>query len=175
MNKKEMGKKSRKQGKAFEDRVRNDLEKKGWIVSRWNNNVEFDSWDTDEVGYREIGKECESRDNVPTKRLAKLIPAKPKIRMSKLGPILMNMHTGFPDFIMYNPCEHRECIKDNGYIREERTWHTTNIGIEVKQTGKLDKLEKEKCKWLLENNIFSKILIASKGEKRGEIIYKEFK
>ena len=29
-------------------------------------------------------------------------------------------------------------------------------------------------KWLLENQIFSKILIASKGKKRGEIVYKDF-
>ena len=49
-----------------------------------------------------------------------------------------------------------------------------SIGVECKINGKLDKEEKEKCKWLLKNNIFSKILIASKGEKRGSIEYKEF-
>jgi hypothetical protein len=36
-----MGKKSRAQGKAFELRVRKDLEKNGWIVTKWSNNVEF--------------------------------------------------------------------------------------------------------------------------------------
>ena len=38
-----------------------------------------------------------------------------------------------------------------------------------------DKEEKEKCKWYLENNIFSKILVAKKGEKRGEIEHIDFK
>ncbi|MCK5625044.1 hypothetical protein KAI04_04330 [Candidatus Pacearchaeota archaeon] len=49
------------------------------------------------------------------------------------------------------------------------------IGVEVKSNGYLDKTERAKCKWLLANNIFSKILIAKKGKKRGEIIYDEFK
>ena len=48
------------------------------------------------------------------------------------------------------------------------------IGVESKMDGKLDKIEKQKCRWLLKNNIFSKILIAQKGEKRGEIIYGAF-
>ena len=39
--------------------------------------------------------------------------------------------------------------------------------------GKLKKVEKEKCQWYLDNNIFSVIKIASKGEK-GEIVYKEY-
>ncbi len=54
------------------------------------------------------------------------------------------------------------------------------IGVEVKsgnETNKyLSKVEKEKCKWLLENQIFSKILIANKikiGRSVG-IDYKEF-
>lgn len=37
-----MGKNSRKQGKAFELKVRHDLEKKGWIVERWSNNVDLE-------------------------------------------------------------------------------------------------------------------------------------
>jgi hypothetical protein len=48
MNKKEQfkknsirGKKSRAAGSRFETKVREDLEKNGWIVSRWTNNVEF--------------------------------------------------------------------------------------------------------------------------------------
>lgn len=48
------------------------------------------------------------------------------------------------------------------------------IGCEVKSNGYLTKEEKEKCKWLLDNNVFSKILIAKKGTKRGGIIYDEF-
>ena len=51
------------------------------------------------------------------------------------------------------------------------------IGVEAKSNGILDKVEKEKCKWLLENNIFSRILIAHK-EKEGrkiKVVYEEFK
>ncbi|KKN19170.1 hypothetical protein LCGC14_0948560, partial [marine sediment metagenome] len=36
-----MGKRSRAQGQRFEKRVREDLEKKEWIVDRWTNNIEF--------------------------------------------------------------------------------------------------------------------------------------
>lgn len=47
-------------------------------------------------------------------------------------------------------------------------------GCEVKSDGYLKPEEKEKCNWYLENKIFSKILIAKKGKKRGEIIYDDF-
>ena len=36
------GKKSRAAGGRFELKVREDLEKKGWIIARWTNNVEFE-------------------------------------------------------------------------------------------------------------------------------------
>lgn len=38
-DKQKMGKKSRKDGKAFEVAVRKDLEKLGWIVSKWSNQI----------------------------------------------------------------------------------------------------------------------------------------
>ena len=89
----------------------------------------------------------------------KLIPAKHKFR--GLG-IPMSIGTGFPDFI--------------AFTKYEFGLATFNvIGIEVKTNGYLTKEEKDKCEWLIDNNIFSKILIASKGKKRGEIVYKEFK
>lgn len=51
------------------------------------------------------------------------------------------------------------------------------IGVECKVNGYLDKKEKEKCKWLLDNNIFSKILIAYKTKEKNKVKvnYKEFK
>ena len=79
-----------------------------------------------------------------------LIPAKSRFNMRT---------TGFPDFIAFR------------YFGQGV--HKI-IGVECKSNGYLDKIEKEKCKWLLENKIFSQILIASKGKKRGTIIYKEF-
>ena len=73
---------------------------------------------------------------------------------------LMVIGTGFPDFIAF-----KKTNKKNYDV----------IGVEVKMNGILSKIEKEKCRWYLKNEIFSKILIAKKGEKRGEIEYIDFK
>ena len=86
----------------------------------------------------------------------KLIKAKRKFNpFSKI----LGIGTGFPDFIAFRK-------KGSDY---------EIIGIEVKVNKWLDKEEKEKCQWLLDNNIFSKILIASRGKKRGEIECINFK
>jgi len=85
----------------------------------------------------------------------KLIKAK-----RKYNPFLraLSIGTGFPDFV--------------GIKRSGKKYEV--IGIEVKGNGWLDKNEKEKSLWLLENKIFSKILIAKKGKERGEIDYEGF-
>lgn len=85
----------------------------------------------------------------------KLIPAK-----RKFNPFnkVMSIGTGFPDFIVFKP-HHMKPL----YVI---------IGVEVKTNGKLDKIEREKCEWLLKNNIFSQILIAFKNGK--EILYWEY-
>jgi hypothetical protein len=72
---------------------------------------------------------------------------------------VMMMSGGFPDFIAI------EHIHDELY---------RVIGVEVKMNGILSKEEKEKCKWYLQKEIFSKIWIAEKGNKRGEIEYIDF-
>jgi len=72
---------------------------------------------------------------------------------------VMVIGTGFPDFIAFRP-------KGKNY---------EIIGVEVRGSGWLDKSEKEKCKFLLNKKIFSKILIAKKGKKRGKIEYMNFK
>jgi hypothetical protein len=78
----------------------------------------------------------------------KLAPAKrrynPYLRVLSIG-------TGFPDFL----CFRRKSIKNYEII-----------GVEVKKNGWLDKLEREKCRWLLENKIFQRVLIA-KAIKQG--------
>ena len=67
------------------------------------------------------------------------------------------------------------CIKCHSFFdRLKRKKLFNVIGVECKSNGTLTKEEKEKCRRLLKNNTFSKILIASKGTKRGEIIYNEF-
>lgn len=125
------GKKSRAQGGRFELKVRRDLEEKGRIVDKWNNNVDLEE--------------------------GKLIIAKRKYNPFSKA---MTIGTGFPDFIS---------IK---HIHEESY---SVIGVEVKMNGTLSKTEKEKCVWYLKNKIFSKIWIAKKGEKRGEIDYIDFR
>lgn len=157
------GKKSRKAGNAHEAKVRIDLEKKGWIVDKWTNNVEFSDRNSEKVsGIFYNGKFI----------YGKLVPSKPKF--NPFTKSLMMNKAGFPDFIAYKFSERwreLEIKMDDGEIISP----ISLIGVEAKMDGKLDKEEKEKCAWLLENKIFSKILIAKKGEKRGEIVYVEFK
>ncbi|MDP2947494.1 MAG: hypothetical protein Q8N88_05255 [Nanoarchaeota archaeon] len=66
------GKKSKLSGNKFEVVVRKDLEEKGWVVSKWSNNVDLDE--------------------------KKIISAKRKFNpFSKV----MALGTGFPDFIAF--------------------------------------------------------------------------
>lgn len=142
------GKKSRRDGANFERAVRKDLEKKGWIVSRWCNNVEFE--------------ELRDDDGIPWTQ-GKLVPAKSTRFRS-------NTH-GFPDFILFKMI----LLRAPKGMKLLNSYNKYDIrGIECKSNGYLSKEEKEKAKWLLENNIFSKFLIAKKGQ-RGEIIYDDFR
>ena len=81
----------------------------------------------------------------------------------KFNPFLkiLGIGSGFPDLIAF-----KLSGKNVGY---------DIIGVEVKANGWLDKSEKEKCKFLLDNKVFSKILVAKRGKKRGQIEYVEFK
>ena len=124
------GKKSRAAGARFELKVRTQLEKEGWIVDKWTNNVNLEE--------------------------NKLVKAKRKYNPFKK---VMVIGTGFPDFIAFK--------------RKGKNYEI--MGVEVRGSGWLDKSEKEKCKFLLNKKIFSKILIAKKGKKRGEIEYIDFK
>jgi len=76
----------------------------------------------------------------------RLVPAK-----RKYNPFLkvLSIGTGFPDFI---------CFRKNSQDYEV-------IGLEVKANGYLDQIEKGMCFWLLENKIFSRILIGRKSKK----------
>lgn len=152
---KKQGKKNRAAGQIFENRVRIDLEKKGWIVDRWTMNVEI--YDAPlQVGFKIIPNQ-----------ICKLIPAKPKIRMAKTMqgflPVLMNTYTGFPDFVCYKP----------NYDEIEHVMDYDVQAVECKINGKLSKIEKQKCSWMLKNGIFMKILIASKDGRK--IKYTEYK
>ncbi len=175
------GRKSRASGSRFELKVRKDLESKGWICSKWMNNLQ-DIPDEKVISRIHAGAVGKTRKEMAIQRgykTFKLIPAKHKFR----GPgIPMAIGTGFPDFVAFRPVGEyfRNAIKgieiyieDDGVFQGERDLFFV-YGVEVKSNGSLDKIEREKCSWYLENNVFSKILIASRGKKRGEIIYKEF-
>ncbi len=123
------GKKNRSSGARFELKVRSAMEKEGWIIDKWTNNVDL--------------------------KEDKLIKSRRKYNpFSKV----LSIGTGFPDFIGFR------LAKENYEV----------IGVEVKVNGWLDRSEKEKCWWYLEKKIFSKILIAKRGKKKGEIEYINF-
>lgn len=144
------GKKSRKEGKDFEIRVRSNLVEKGWIVNRFDNDV----------------------------KEGKLVQAKTSWRRTPHGMFPMNLSPGMPDFVCFKlvtrvmtscflPGEEGEQLIDK---------HYDVIAVECKITGTLDKLEKQKCQWYLDNHIFSRILIAykTKEKNRIKVNYKEF-
>jgi len=156
INRKIQGKRNRKAGQRFEAKVRADLESEGWIVDRWTNNVEW-------LQYASDGFDGKDNSNL---RIGKLIPAKSRYGLRT---------TGFPDFVAFRVDYQVSAWSDAVMTALEGEHIYEIIGIECKSNGYLTKEEKEKCRWLLQQQIFSKILIASKGKKRGEIIYKEFK
>ncbi len=153
---------ARAAGNRFELKVRSDLEEKGWIVAKWTNNVE--------LGY-ENSKQVSGISYNGKFIYGVLVKVKNKFR--GMG-IPMMLGAGFPDFIAFTGKWH--LIPDLGLLDNHLPEGIkVIIGVESKMNGYLDKQEKEKCAWLLKNNIFSKILIASKGTKRGQIVYMEFK
>lgn len=145
---KKLGKQTRAAGQRFELKVRHDLEKNGWIVCKWSNNVEL---------------EDEKIDNAVIRNgIGKLIPAKHKFNFFRKA---MTMGSGFPDFIAIK----RADVYSNGIVAERFIVQL----VESKMAGKLDREEKDKCDWIIEN-LKIPIIIASKGAKRGEIIYAEY-
>ena len=165
------GKLARASGMRFESKVRENLENMGWIVNKWVNTVDYEK--------------------------NKVVPAK-----RKFNPFLktLTIGTGFPDFVCFRKIENKlnsesktaspEKIEEEFYevYRTNKNSSDKNIpekveniyeviGLEVKSNGYLDQIEKGMCFWLLENKIFSRILIAKKNKKGKnlEIEYVDFK
>jgi len=149
-NKIKMGKNSRAKGKAFELKVRHDLEKLGWIVCKWSNNVEFSVGLTTKVN--EFGQLIPDGISI-----TRLVPAKHTFNPFRKA---MSAGNGFPDFI---------CLK-HWDTKDNSEWHVKLV--ESKITGKLDKIEKDKIEWI-KTNLKIPVIIASKSEKRGVINYDE--
>lgn len=141
---------SRARGARFELKVRRDLESKGRVVDKWNNNVDLPSNDDSSKDY--------STEHSGEPDEGKIVVAKRKYNpFSKV----MTIGTGFPDFVSIKQ------IHDRAY---------SVIGVEVKMNGILSKEEKEKCRWYLKKKIFSQIWIAKaiKKGRRIEIEYADF-
>lgn len=155
---KKQGKRNRKKGSEFEREVKEDLENKGWIVSRWMNTVELPVLEEKQAIHCGNNKWIKRLE--PTK--GKLVPAKPHIFRGRI----VNYFTGKPDFIIYRKLEWQEQAVIITLFPYEI------IGVEAKKGKYLDKEEKAIFSWQLENHIFSKILIAYK--KNGGIEYTEY-
>jgi len=155
------GTKSRKQGKAFELKVRHDLEDKGWIVTKWQNDVQF--------GAGSVLVDTATMDSnkgilgTAMCNSGKIIPAKHQFNPFTKA---MSAGNGFPDFVCFKKAD---CHLD-GFVAERFIIQF----VESKMTGKLSKVEKEKLEWL-ELNTKIPCYISKKGEKRGAIIYESFK
>ncbi len=179
-----MGKQSKAAGGQFELRVRKDLEDKGFIVDKWTNNIEFLSPFEAAKYMLEL-----TGSGIVTGLIGKMVPAKPAYgfnpRLKMRVPLTRS--TGFPDFIAFvhdskmhvsssMPTWVSRCKPFDDNI-EPINPRFALIGVESKLTGDLDRAEKEKCKWLLDNNIFSKILIAEKTKVKNKvvIVYHDFK
>ena len=145
------GKKAKASGSEFELRVRKDMSEKGWVVDKFGNNVEFDSRFTDKITMKTTGHQL-------LQGTGKLIIAKNKWA----GPNRpMMMGAGFPDF---------SCHKKTTAVDMDNNMLYAVIGIECKCDGWLSQLERQKCRWLLDNNVFSKILIAEKTKPKNRIV-----
>jgi hypothetical protein len=110
--------------------------------------------DLEELGWT-VSKWLNTVDFDKMGKIGKLVPAK-----RKYNPFLkvLTIGTGFPDFV---------CIKKSGKKYDV-------IGLEVKSNGYLDKAEQGMCIWLLENKIFSRMLIARQSKEKGKIDYIDF-
>ncbi len=149
--KSKQGKKNRAAGQRFEAKARQELENLGWIVSKWMNTVDYDK----------------------NGNTGKLVPSK-----RKYNPFMkaMTIGTGFPDFVCFRRIEKKEeeemidgTLIPESKIKEDDNGSYEVIGVEVKANGYLDQIEKGMCLWLLENKIFSRILIARKSKKGKEM------
>jgi hypothetical protein len=151
--------------KANNNEYETSYDEKGKIINKKKSNIQRGK-NARAAGGRfelKVRKDLESKGKIVDKWSnnvdlddMKLVQAKRKYNPFKK---VMVIGTGFPDFISIQHI-------DGGVY--------SVIGVEVKMNGMLSKIEKEKCAWYLQNNIFSNIWIAKKGEKRGEIVYDDF-
>lgn len=152
-DRRKLGKKSRAAGKRFEIKVREDLEKKGWIVFRNSNDA------TPQVKKK-------SKDGSSEEMLVPFVFKQAKSKWNPFTKMPMTMQSGFPDFVCIRQLEY----KDIAIITKLNQWDVQFV--ECKLGKYLDKIEKEKVQWI-KDNLKIPVIVASKGLKRGEINYEK--
>lgn len=170
------GKRNRARGKAFELKVKSDLESKGWIVIRWDKNIEFGNLlQSNELSKKQLSdlKKLMEKNketyfcgaDVSTERIGKLIQSKPKF--NPFTHSLMMNSSGFPDYICISQNISGNCLGWQVQLVECKS------GDEKHKY--LDFIEKEKAKWITEN-LHIPVIIANKIKvgRRIEIKYLEF-
>jgi len=119
------GKKNRGAGLRFERKVRKDLEKKGFVVDKWSNNIEFGNFCPKcfkkiEQGTLHNRFVCHNHKNNLNEddsiyfnqsgiKKAMLIPAKRKFNPFKK---VLGIGTGMPDFIIFRRLTGKEILED---------------------------------------------------------------
>lgn len=114
-----------------------------------------------------VRKDLEKKGWIVIKNPNNVIEGQFKQGKSKFNPFtkrLMMNSGGFPDFIAYRTMG----------LTPIDEHHYEIIGVESKTNGRLDREERDKAKWLIENNILSRILIASKSDSINKIKFEEF-
>lgn len=166
VDKQKQGRRNKAAGARFEKKTREDLESKGWIVSKWQNIVEFEELIAGE-GIPQV--KLKKGDKIRT-NLGKCVPA-------KMGRFRTNQG-GFPDFIAYKLIKRilRSKFEEGEYGEQLVDKHYDIIFIECKTNGYLKPEEKEKARWYLKNNYCSKFFIAHKEKEGRRVVvkYKDF-
>jgi hypothetical protein len=140
------GRINRKSGNDFERRVRKDLEEQGWIVTKWQNNVDLED--------------------------LKLIPAKHQFNFFTKA---MTVGHGFPDFLAIKKFDEEENFYNTGAVPSGKGLFINAFEVkfvESKSNGYLKKDEKAKCEWITKN-LKIPIYIANK-KKEGRKIKVEY-
>lgn len=196
------GKKSRASGSAFERKVREDLENKGWIVFKNHNDVEFIIQDDDVSVNAPQGKRLKGENQSRAKSALGGVMAREgfesphlgifKQAKSKFNPFtkrVQMMSGGFPDFICIRKVDGRilggsvqsrdpDAVEEviHHFFNQIKEVNPFQVRfVECKTNGYLDKIEKEKVKWIIEN-LKIPVFIASKTKVKNKIVveYKEF-
>lgn len=171
MNKSQLGKKSRKKGKDFEVAVRKDLIANGWLVTRFDNQVDLEN---------NCLSQSKAKFNPFTRRVMTMSSGFPDflcVKFEKIPPYVYTLDVDYnKEQIERLQREIKKC-NDKSQIITSPNVHinqltTTKIQLlECKINGKLDKLEREKVDWL-KNNLKIPVFVAYKDE-NNKITYKE--